>query len=354
MADRISFALEIATASAVQSLVQLSKELGKTELSADDVAKALRQAADDAEEEIRKISAASSSMETALGADFVAAAAQAGTSVDDIVVQLHSLGVSFDDIEANADELAAAVKRLDDVQRPVRALGDEASTTAGQIDKVRDSGDQSGSVLANMVGNSVQEVGELGGVAGTAGMALGQLAEYATEGNISLAGLAKVAGPMAGVTAAVLGVSWAVGKQGVHRRWTLEAAKPRSAHHPRPPGNGHRQATARPASARRGRVRQSSGRGNKLRSACPSSWARSSVIDRSQPCLGSFGSSTRKRGPGRRSMSALHPPRSSSNAIETSGRCSTCAHGSDRSSGTCWPSQSTNARSFTIDRALPP
>jgi hypothetical protein len=212
MVDRIAAVIDIATEAAVKNLLSLGRELGKTELSADDVAKALRQAADDAEEEIRKISAASSSMETALGADFVAAAAQAGTSVDDIVVQLHSLGVSFDDIEANADELAAAVKRLDDVQRPVRALGDEASTTAGQIDKVRDSGDQSGSVLANMVGNSVQEVGELGGVAGTAGMALGQLAEYATEGNISLAGLAKVAGPMAGVTAAVLGVSWAVGK----------------------------------------------------------------------------------------------------------------------------------------------
>ena len=56
------------------------------------------------------------------------------------------------------------MKRLEDVQRPVRAFGDEASITAGQIDKVRDSGDQSGSVLANMVGNSVQEVGELGGV----------------------------------------------------------------------------------------------------------------------------------------------------------------------------------------------
>ncbi len=112
------------------------------------------------------------------------------------------------------------MKRLEDVQRPVRAFGDEASITAGQIDKVRDSGDQSGSVLANMVGNSVQEVGELGGVAGPAGMALGQLAEYATEGNISLAGLATVAGPMACVSAAVLGVSWAVGK-----RWCPSSAR---------------------------------------------------------------------------------------------------------------------------------
>lgn len=42
MADRISFALEIATASAVQSLVQLSKELGNTDISAQSIAKALR------------------------------------------------------------------------------------------------------------------------------------------------------------------------------------------------------------------------------------------------------------------------------------------------------------------------
>ena len=68
----------------MKNLLSLGRELGKTELSADDVAKALRQAADDAEQELRKISAAADAMGTALGADFVNAAAKAGTSVDDI------------------------------------------------------------------------------------------------------------------------------------------------------------------------------------------------------------------------------------------------------------------------------
>ena len=72
---------------------------------------------------------------------------------------------------------------------------------------LRDSSDQSRSVLANMVGNSASDIAGLGGVAGTAGMALGQLGEYAAEGNIKLGALAKVAGPMAVLGVGVLVVS---------------------------------------------------------------------------------------------------------------------------------------------------
>lgn len=74
----------------------------------------------------------------------------------------------------------------------------------GDLDGVHDSGDQSRSVLANMAGNTAQDLGEVGGVVGSLGVGLGQLAEYATEGNIKLSNLAKVAGPMAGLAAAGL------------------------------------------------------------------------------------------------------------------------------------------------------
>ena len=42
--------------------------------------------------------------------------------------------------------------------------------------------------MANLVGNSSQDLGELGGVAGTAGVAIGQLGEYAVDGGTSPAG----------------------------------------------------------------------------------------------------------------------------------------------------------------------
>jgi hypothetical protein len=207
MANRITTVVEYAVSDAIKSLQDTQKELGKTEISGKDLADALRKAADSAETEIKSISAASAAMEQALGADFVAARAQAGVSVDDIVMELSHLGVSFDDIKTDADQLADAVKRLDDVRTPIRGVGEEAQTTATKLDAVRSSGDQSRSVLANMVGNSTQELGELGGIAGTVGMALGQLGEYATEGNIKLANLAAIAGPMAALAAAGMGLS---------------------------------------------------------------------------------------------------------------------------------------------------
>jgi hypothetical protein len=112
----------------------------------------------------------------------------------------------------------AAKTDLEGLQAKLKETGDVATTeggkvgkaskgAAGEIAKVGSEADQSKSVLANMVGNSASEIGELGGIAGTAGQAIGQLGEYATEGNISLAGLAKVAGPMAALSVATLAVA---------------------------------------------------------------------------------------------------------------------------------------------------
>lgn len=108
--------------------------------------------------------------------------------------------------EVKAD-IGSAHADLDKVQQDLKDTGDASKDAGGKIGKMGGEADQSGSVLANMVGNSSQEVAELGGVAGTAGLALGQLGEYATEGNISLKGLAKVAGPMAGLTLATMALT---------------------------------------------------------------------------------------------------------------------------------------------------
>jgi len=90
-------------------------------------------------------------------------------------------------------------------------VGDSARRVGGDLDTVRDHGDQSRSVLANLAGNSAQDLGELGGVVGTLGVGVGQLAEYAVDGNISLQNLGKVAGPLAGLTAFTVGVQAVTG-----------------------------------------------------------------------------------------------------------------------------------------------
>jgi hypothetical protein len=156
--------------------------------------------------------AAVDSLSQALGSDAVAAIERAGGSVDKWVGELSRAGLSLDELRADVDSVADAIRRAESANGTFDSIGTKARQASTQIDMVRGSADQSGSVLANMVGNSVQDLGALGGVAGTAGMALGQLAEYGTEGNISLAGLGKIAGPMVGVGIAVAGATWAIGK----------------------------------------------------------------------------------------------------------------------------------------------
>jgi tetratricopeptide (TPR) repeat protein len=108
------------------------------------------------------------------------------------------MGVAFDDVTADAKQFADVLERgvnMDRTTSELRNVGDE-------LDTVRNNSDQSRSVLANMAGNTAQDLGELGGVVGGLGVGLGQLAEYATEGNIGLKDLGKVAGPLAALSAA--------------------------------------------------------------------------------------------------------------------------------------------------------
>lgn len=109
------------------------------------------------------------------------------------------MGVAFDDITADAKEFADVLARGVDLSRTtneIRGVGDE-------LDTVREHGDQSRSVLANLAGNAAQDLGELGGVVGSLGVGVGQLAEYAVDGNIAMSDLAGVAGPMLGLSAAL-------------------------------------------------------------------------------------------------------------------------------------------------------
>jgi hypothetical protein len=93
----------------------------------------------------------------------------------------------------------------------MKTIDDSAGTTKQKVKDLGSESDQTKSVMANMAGNTAQDLGAVGGAAGSAGVAIGQLAEYATEGNISLAGLARLAGPMLGLAAvgAIVGEAFA-------------------------------------------------------------------------------------------------------------------------------------------------
>lgn len=200
MTNRATTIVEYVVNDAIRNLDRTADKLDDVEESGKRLEVALRAAASKAAAELDGLAGASQAMAAALGSDFVEAQAKAGRSIDDIVLGLHEMGASFDQIKANAGGLSDAVRELDTIR--VRADG----ATTG-LDAVTRSSDQSRSVLANMVGNSAQDLGQLGGVAGSVGVAIGQLAEYAADGNISLANLAKFAGPMAALGIASFGIS---------------------------------------------------------------------------------------------------------------------------------------------------
>jgi hypothetical protein len=131
-----------------------------------------------------------------------------------LVNSLRQAGVEFDTIEARADELADTMRQIDsiriegpgaglrDMSSGMDAVRGSARGVGDELGHVRSESDQSRSVLANMAGNTAQDLGQLGGVVGSLGVGIGQLAEYAVDGNIALANLAKTAGPLAAVAAA--------------------------------------------------------------------------------------------------------------------------------------------------------
>lgn len=164
--------------------------------------------------ELDRAKAASSALAASLGEEQVAAIERAGGSIDATVEHLRRLGLSYEDVAAEADQLAVGVKALNDVE--LSGLNAEVRQLDDNLGRVHRSGDQSRSVLANMVGNSLQDLGQLGGLAGSAGVALGQVGEYAADGNIALGNMAKTAVPLIGLGVAVWGISQAMEAAGKH------------------------------------------------------------------------------------------------------------------------------------------
>jgi hypothetical protein len=142
-------------------------------------------------------------------------ATQIANEITDLITDLDKLDSEDPQVDVKANQIADLKGDLDTIEGKLKEINNvpiDIDTKPAQdgIRKVGDEADQSRSVLANMAGNAAQDLGALGGVAGTAGVAIGQLAEYATEGNINLTNLAKVAGPMVGLAVATAAVTYAI------------------------------------------------------------------------------------------------------------------------------------------------
>lgn len=107
--DRASRSMAQIAANARREMGKVQSELDDTGTSAQKAARLLDAMADTMKVELEKAERASEALRTALGdvADRV--------NVTEALAKLRGLGVEFEDIEANADELAVSIKKLDGV-----------------------------------------------------------------------------------------------------------------------------------------------------------------------------------------------------------------------------------------------
>jgi hypothetical protein len=187
---------------AVKSAMRdVESELDDGATAGEKLAAALDQIGSRTKEEFASAATAAEEMGRALKA--------AGSSLDvaDVLPQLQRLGLSFDEVTQDADKLAVALKDLDDVKATgLKDLDATAPGLASKLDDVNKSADSSRNALANMVGNSVQDVTGLGGALG---VALGQLAEFGTDAKLAGEGLGSVFKGLAGVAAPIAGLALA-------------------------------------------------------------------------------------------------------------------------------------------------
>mgnify|MGYP000879282308 CR=1 FL=1 len=168
----------------------LQGDINDTRSAGEKLATAQKQVADSMRKDMEEIGRAADVVRDSLGPEMTAAIEASGRSVEDQVQEWRKLGLTLDEIKMDSAQLADGMKALDGAARQgVGAVGDG-------FKKLNTDVDQSRSVMANFVGNAVQEIPLIGGSFGPVNMALGQFAEYAAEGNIKMSKLAAVAGPM--------------------------------------------------------------------------------------------------------------------------------------------------------------
>lgn len=122
----------------------------------------------------------------------------------------------------DGEDATAIITAKDHASAQLKAVNSRLDDLQGGFKNVTTSGTQSRSVLANLAGNSAQDLGELGGVVGSLGVGVGQLAEYAVDGNIKMKELAKVAGPMAGLAATMFLIQSAMATLAKKDAWRKE------------------------------------------------------------------------------------------------------------------------------------
>lgn len=193
MADeQLKVFVDVVTNRAVSELKKLKKatedtggELEDTRTEAQKVADRIDAVTRSMVDDMMAAEKAADALAQALGPEMADKIGRAG--IAEFVSDLKRAGLAATDVEGDAERLAQTLKGIDEAKRPLKDVDDH-------MRRIGDTTDQSRSVLANFAGNAVAELPGVSGAMGPLNMAIGQFAEYATEGNIKLANFLKTAG----------------------------------------------------------------------------------------------------------------------------------------------------------------
>lgn len=195
-----------------KAFLMMQSDINDTRSASEKLAAAQKQVAASMKKDMEAIAAAADVVRDSLGPEMTAAIESSGRSVEDQVQEWRKLGLTLDEIKMDSGQLADGMKQLDDAARQ----------SAGQVGdgfrKISAAADNSRSVVANFTGNLASELPGVSGAFGPLNMAIGQFAEYATEGNISMKNFLTAAGGMAVATIGFQLLSSAISAMGADQR----------------------------------------------------------------------------------------------------------------------------------------
>lgn len=197
--QNLSKVLGQASKSAAQSLDAVEDGANDARTAAQRLADAISASSASLQADIDKSAAAAKALGDALGPELTRKLGSRG--LQNLIRDLSRMGLSLEQVTDEAETLAASIKGIDDAS--VNNITREVESLDDGLKKVGDSADRSRSVMANFTGNAVQEIPGITNAMGPLNVAIGQFAEYASEGGITLAGFAKAIGPLAAIGGAL-------------------------------------------------------------------------------------------------------------------------------------------------------
>jgi len=146
-----------------------------------------------------------------------------GSQAAEVEDRAQRAGQAFIDAGGDVDRFSDRVRMIEirrplDAEQNVRRLGDAFDDTSRRTDNTR-------SVVANFAGNASQELPGVAAAMGPLNMAIGQFAEYASEGNISFKNFVKAGAGLGVATVAMMGISTVMEKVGQRAKELKEETK---------------------------------------------------------------------------------------------------------------------------------